>query len=159
MKKRIGKTEGFTLIELILVIVVLSLTFAMAAVAFGNLIGRNNLKYNGYQIVQNLREARSNSVIQKNDASWGLYFDDLSVLHGYTFFQGSSYGGRDTAFDLVFEFPNSLTFSQLNFGGPREIVFSKSDGTPSSIGNLVMTAEDLTYTITINALGLVDYSS
>lgn len=149
--------RGFTLIELILVIGVLSVVFGSSTIVFGNVIQRNSLKYNGYQLVQNLREARINSVSQKNDSAWGIYFDDTSIPHGYTFFKGQSYNTRDSNLDLVFEFPEVVTINQLSLGGFDEVVFSQSSGLASNSGSIDLLADTETYSISINDLGFVNY--
>jgi len=158
MTTAVIKTKGFTLIELILVIAVFSLLFGSATIVFGNLIGRNSLKYHGYQLVQNLREYRINAVTSKNDSDWGIYINNVILPYGYTLFRGDDFVGRNTNFDLVFEFPSALSISQVNLGGLREIYFEKSNGLPSDSGNVVLTAEGQNYVISINELGLIDYS-
>lgn len=158
MKRAVNKTKGFTLVELIIVIAIFSLIFSSATVVFGDLIGRNSLKYHGYQLVQNLREARTSAVVQKNDSAWGIYFNNVILPYGYTFFKGDSYGGRDATYDLDFEFPAVISISQLDLGGEKEIVFSKSSGSPLSSGSLTLTTDKESYTVFINTLGLIDFN-
>ena len=152
-----SKTNGFTLIELVLVIAVLSIVFSSATVVFGNMIGRNSLKYHGYQIVQNLRQQRTNTVTGKDDSDWGIYFNNVIQPYGYTLFRGNDFVGRDSTYDLTFEFPSVLRIEQMNLGGGKELYFQKSSGLPSHNGNVVLGAEGETYDISINELGLVDY--
>jgi len=165
MTKWIGKTmgftrrRGFTLIELILVVGVFSIVFSSGTIVFGSLIQRNSLNYHGNQLVQLLREARTNAIVQKRDSAWGLYFDHSASSHGYTLFKGESYAGRDLVFDLIVELPGVIAISQLDLGGSDELVFSKSDGIPSASGTLSLMAENKIYSITVNNLGLVDFSS
>lgn len=148
---------GFTLVELIVVIGVFVIILGSSAVVFGKVINRNSLKYYGYQLVQDLREARTNSIVQKQDSSWGMYFDDNSTPHGYTLFKGDSYVARDSAFDRHLDFPKVLYFSWVNFGGPKELIFDKSTGEPGNPGFLILTAENLDYSISINSFGIVEY--
>ena len=159
MMKRAHETVGFTLIELILVVGIFSLVFISSGVVFGNLIQKNSLDYHGYQLVQNLREARMNAVTQWRDSACGLYFDTSALPHGYTVFKGNSFAGRDAAYDLSFELPEAVAISQLDPGGFNELVFGKSDGLPSVFGGLVLAAEDKTFSITVNSLGLADFDS
>lgn len=158
MTKSCFKARGFTLIELILVIAVFSIIFSSASVVFGNMIGRNNLKYHGYLLVQNLREARMNSISHKNDSEWGIHFNDAVTPYGYTFFKGASFVTRDSDYDLDFEFPEIIGISQLNFGGTKEIVFHVSSGFPTTTGNLALATDNESYAVFINSAGLVDYS-
>lgn len=150
---------GFTLIELILVVGIFMVVFSSGALVYGNLIQKNSLTYHGSQLVQMLREARTNAVSQKRDSAWGVYFDHLSSPYGYTLFKGDSYAGRDPLYDLIIQLPSVIGVSGFDLGGSDEIVFNKSDGVPSASGTVTLTAENNAYSITVNGLGLVDFSS
>jgi prepilin-type N-terminal cleavage/methylation domain-containing protein len=159
MMKLIEKTDGFTLIELILVVGLFTIVFSSGAIVFGGLIQRNSLNYYGNQLVQMLREARTNAVVQKNDSSWGLHFNRVIPPYSYTFFKGESYAGRDPAFDLAIELPSVVTISQFDLGGSDEFIFNKSDGISLPSGTLSLTAENNVFSISVNSLGLVDFTS
>ena len=157
MRIRLKQKKGFTLVELIIVIAIFSIIFTSSTLVFGNTIQRNSLRYNSYQLVQNMRELRTNSISQKGDSSWGVYFQNSSSPYGYTMFRGSSYASRDASYDLDFEFPEVLSFQQLSLGGSNEIVFDQSSGRTSNSGSLSISADSEVYSITVNQLGIVDY--
>lgn len=157
MVNQVSHLKGFTLLELILVVAMFFLVLGSGALVFGNLIGKNALRYYGHQLVQDLREVRTASISQKEDSSWGVFFDDVSPGYGYTVFKGQSYATRDASFDRNLEFPSVLRISLLNFGGAKEIHFQQSDGFPEGPGFLVLTANNEDLSISINTLGLVEY--
>lgn len=157
--KSLQQIKGFTLVELIIVIGVFMLIAGSSTIVFGNVLSKNALKYYGYQLVQDLREARTSAVAQNGDSSWGVYFNDSSLLHGYTFFKGNNHATRDTSFDRIVEFPKVLRFTRISFGGLKELVFSLSEGSPNGSGYMILTADSKDYTISINAFGLVEYES
>ena len=150
--------EGFTLIELVVVVGVLVVVLVSGLVAFDSAVRGNALKHYGYQLVQDLREARLNAFVRRKDDSWGVYFDDVSLLHGYTVFKGSAYVSRDPFYDRIITFPKPISFSQLNFPSSNEVVFSLSEGEAADPGNLWLSAGNDGYFIQVNALGLSDYN-
>jgi hypothetical protein len=109
-------------------------------------------------LVQDLREARTNSISQKQDASWGVHFHDSSLPHGYTFFKGDDYASRDAGFDRTLEFPETLVFNRVSLGQSKDIVFEKADGDPVGAGYLILQSERRDYVISINSFGFVEYS-
>lgn len=156
--KNLKFRKGFTLIELILVIGVFTIIFTSSTLVLADIIQRNSLQYSGYQLVQNIREVRTNALTQRNDSDWGIHFSYTSLPHGYTIFSGPNYAGRDITFDINFELPEIVRVDQLNLGsGGSDLIFSQSDARTVNFGNLSLMADGETYFIVINELGFVDY--
>jgi len=152
------KTKGFTLLELTLVVAIFAIVFGSGSLVFGNILGKNALQQHGYQLVQNLREARTNSISQKGgNSAWGIYFANSSLPNNYTIFEGDSYATRNQNSDINFEFPNFLTITSINLSDSKEIVFEESTGNTVNKGQIVLTTDRLNYAVTINELGLIDY--
>lgn len=157
MKGNSRHTKGFTLIELMVIISIFMLLVGSGSIVFGDMIGRNSLRYYGYRIVQDLREMRSTAVAGKQDAAWGVYFNSVSRPHGYVLFKGASFAGRDSAFDIEQELPKVLRLSRVNLNGFKEVAFSSSEGVPNHPGYLILNSDTGEYTININSFGLVEY--
>ncbi len=93
-----------------------------------------------------LRQARSQAMYQKNDASHGV-----KLLSGsYVLFQGNSYASRTISYDLTTAVPTGITFS-----GITEVTFTKRTGLPSTTGTVTIQSPTKTKTITINSQGLI----
>ena len=153
---RHSKTQGLTLVELIVVISIFIFIFAFSSLVFGDVIGRNSLRYYGYRLIQDIRETRM-TAIAKNDSSWGIYFDDLSSPDRYILFRGNTYSSRDVSYDRVQELPQSVHFERISLDGAREISFSGSEGTPNRSGVIVMNSDTREFNLSINSLGLAEY--
>ena len=158
MKKMLRDIKGLTILELIVVISVFGLIFSMSTYVFGGIFGRNALSHDGYQLVQDLREARTNAVSQKSDSSWGIYFDTSVFPHSYTLFKGDDYFSRDVIFDRRFVFPRTVSFYRASIPASHAIVFKQSDGFPVEPGYLILnSSEGGEYIISVNSFGLVEY--
>jgi prepilin-type N-terminal cleavage/methylation domain-containing protein len=158
MLKVFKDIRGFTVLELILVIAIFAILFSSTAVVFGNMLNENRLASKGYEIVQSLREARTDAVSQKENSKWGVYLDTSTDPDSYVVFKGDSYALRDPSFDLAVNFPTSVMISNIDIAGGDEIVFGKRSGETENTGSFSLTTEDEQFNITVNQLGLIDYN-
>jgi prepilin-type N-terminal cleavage/methylation domain-containing protein len=158
MKKLLKSTTGFSLVELLLVIALFALLFSASTVVFGALASRQSLQTEGERVVQTLREARTYALSQRLDSAWGVYLDTASDPQAFILFKGSSYAGRDAAYDQVNALFPSVHYGALNLGGAFEIVFSKRTGSALTSGTFELATEDV-LTVSVNPLGFIDYVS
>ncbi len=156
-KNKIQNIRGFTLVELIFVIAIFGILFGMGAVALGNFVTNQALVTAKSQLTQNLREARTFSMTQHHDSKWGVYFNTVPEPDGLILFQGNSYAGRDSSFDMTTTFHKSVTFSNINLaGGGQEIVFDKRTGQTGDSGTMQLGAVDDSLEISVNELGIIN---
>jgi len=155
---RLNGKSGFTLVEMILTVSLFALIFASVSVVFANMVNAQGLLSKGNEVVQSLREARSNAVAQRENSDWGVRLDNISSPHQYIVFRGSTYASRDTSFDQVIIFPESVELDNISIGGGQDIIFIKRTGRTSQSGSFDLIADSETYTVSINSLGLVDYT-
>ncbi len=152
-------SKGFTLVELIFVFTMLSFLFGLGAIALGNFTSSQGLRFAGDKLAQSLREAHTNAVAQYQDSAWGIYLDTAPTPEQYVLFKGNTYASRDTAFDQPNEFYKTVEFQNISLaGGGQEIVFSKRSGFTSDNGTFRLAADGEFYNISVNSLGLVDFS-
>ena len=141
--------KGFTLIELLLAVALISLIAGIGAPVYQVLQVRNDLDVAANTVTQALRRARALSQAVDGDASWGVAIQSGSIA----LFKGSSFSGRDTSYDEVFDMSQSITPS-----GVLEIVFAKFSGIPQAIGTIILSVSpNEARTITINEKGTVSY--
>ena len=141
--------RGFTLIEICLIIIIILLLSALILPLGFNFYKRQQLQAHSQQILQTLRRAQLKAMSVELDSNFGVYITN----DNYTLFKGNSYDevGRDTQYDEVFDLPQIITVS-----GPSEVVFSKFEGKPNTIGNITLTSNGLTQVININEIGRIN---
>ncbi len=144
----ISKSDGFTLLELLLVIGILALLIITSLPLVINFYKIRALGVHENGIVQTLRRAQLKAMSVEDDSSFGVYL----TSEKYVLFKGNFYGIRDTAYDEIFDLPNNLSVI-----GPSEIVFSKLRGTPSDTGTIILTIDNRSETININEVGKINY--
>lgn len=139
--------NGFTLIELILVIALVAIISSFSAPVYTSFISKNNLENKTFEIKGVLTKAESNTISGKQDLNWGVYF----LPNKFILFAGDSYISRNPAFDETHSFPSSVSVS-----GISEIVFQSPRGQPSTTGTITITSQGDSNTVSINSEGSVD---
>ncbi len=141
--------SGFTLIEIILSIGLVSLLAAISIPLYQTFQVRNDLDIAAVTEVQNLRRAQLLAQAVDGDTNWGVYATSGSI----TLFQGLSYATRATTSDDVVSVPTSITPT-----GTLEMVFTKFTGLPQASTTVIFNSSvNETRTISINAKGTISY--
>ena len=139
--------HGFTLLEVILSIVLISIITAVTIPLYESAFTRNELAVAEHTLMHTLRRASARAAASENDSPWGVYIQLASV----TIFQGSSYALRNQTVDEIWEFASGITPS-----GATEIVFSKLTGEPQTPSSITLTTNSgQVKTIVINEKGMV----
>lgn len=151
--------SGFTLIELLIVMALVVLLIGAAMPIYSNFQTSSQLNESAAQIASTLRLARTLSVARQNNSSYGVFIDaspggaDRIIL-----FSGTSYAGRDSAYDRITTFDSALSVALALSGGAMEVMFSRAQGVPSATGTISITHTTTgSRAVSINALGAVDY--
>ena len=141
-------TTGFTLIEVVLSIAIITLIFGIAAPVYQDYQIRNGIDNSVNIIVENLRRAQALSMAVDSDSSWGV-----NIAEGFiTLFKGANFIGRDIAFDN-----SSEMLSVISPSGLTEVVFSKLNGFPNNAGALTLSVAGNIRIISINEKGMLTY--
>jgi type II secretory pathway pseudopilin PulG len=155
--------KGFTLIELILV---LGIMILVSAILFATLAGRRSdvdLTSTAQQAATLLRQAQSDAIAQKSDASWGVRFSNVtntSSVPFYALFSGS-YSTATVA--GYYPLPSTVAYqtSTLASGATLDIIFSSISGAASVATNVgfYMPKQNTAFssTISIASSGEISY--
>ena len=85
--RTLKKGEGFTLVEILLVIAVLIILLTMSVVALKPFQNQSDLQGNSQEIISVLRRAQNRTLASDNDSTFGVFINTISNPHQYILFQ------------------------------------------------------------------------
>lgn len=138
--------KGFSLIEMLLSVVIIGILAGISAPVWGNLQIKNDLDIAATTVTQTLRRAQMLSWAIDGDSSWGVHTGEGKIV----LFKGSTYAGRDSNYDEIFDLPSDITPSGIN-----DIIYSKLLGEPQTTGTITLTTATDSKNITINTKGMI----
>ncbi len=143
-------TLGFSLLEVLLSVTILGMLTALSLPVYESFVRRNDLDITTQGLAGMLRRAETYARGVNGDNAWSVELQASTI----TLFQGTSFAGRNTAYDETMSVPGSISLSGLT-----EVQFTKFTAIPNTTGNVTLTSStgNDTRTITINAKGMVDY--
>jgi prepilin-type N-terminal cleavage/methylation domain-containing protein len=141
--------KGFTLIEMLIVLAIAFLLFAVIGSIASNTYPKHSLRSQTYVVIQTLRQAQAMTIARKHDSVWGAHLTSNDL----TLFVGASYATRNVVYDQTHTFPSGITLSGLS-----DVVFEAIRGTTTQTGTITLTstATSESNTITINANGVIE---
>lgn len=143
-----SKQRGFTLVEMLLSVSIITLLVGLSVPVYATFVGRNDLDVARQGVVESLRRAQTYARAVEGDSTWGV-----SILSNRAVvFKGASYAARDTAFDENIIFGGGVSSTA------GEVVFAKLSGTPNTVGGITLTQTSTNDTrmVNINAKGTVE---
>jgi prepilin-type N-terminal cleavage/methylation domain-containing protein len=145
----VNRSTGFTLLEVLLSVAIISMLVGISLPVYESFVRRNDLDLTAQSITAMLRRAETYARAVNGDAAWSVEIQASTV----TLFQGTIFASRNTAYDETLSIPASITPSGLS-----EVQFSKLSATPNATGSITLSSNtNTTRTVTINAKGMVDY--
>lgn len=142
------EAEGFSLLELLLVLAVIAVLAGFSIPLWRNLQVKNDLDVAVVTIAQTLRRAQVLAQAVDADSGWGVKVQSGSIV----LFLGNTYAARNTAFDETFTLQSTVTPS-----GVSEVDYAKFSGLPGTTGAVTLTSEQDSKTIIINSKGMISY--
>lgn len=152
MKK---KHDGFTVIEIMLVIIVFSILLGLATLYSQTSQLRNDVNSQAQMLASYMRLAQSNAGSGKNNEGSGIHFE----ANAYTLFNGNSYSNGN-AENFIIELPSTIQIENIALNGNgNDLIFQPPNGETTTYGTINLTAPQIqkTLTITIYSLGNVSY--
>ena len=149
------KTRGFSILEVILTIVIMSVLVGLAATYYSNSQIRADVNSQAANIIHYLRLAQSNAASGLNNANHGLHFEASS----YTIFEGELYNNNDPE-NVKIDLPSTITINGINLdGGGHDVIFLKATGETDNFGTITLNSAAINKTVTIivNYVGTINY--
>jgi prepilin-type N-terminal cleavage/methylation domain-containing protein len=140
------KNKGFSLLELMLVIAVIAIIFSVATPLAIDFYQRQLVNEVQDNIINTLKQARHNAVLQKNDSNFGVNIS--TSTEKFILFQGDSYDTRIDTYDEEYDLMPDIAIL-----GPTEVVFSKLTGLPSATGTISLVVGNIARGILIGDSG------
>ncbi|MEO8785421.1 MAG: type II secretion system protein [Candidatus Saccharimonadales bacterium] len=142
------RSAGFTLLEMILVMGIITIIMAVSVPLYASLSNRNQLQVSVSLLAQDLYQAQANSRAQLNDSAWGVAFNGQTI----TLFQGNSYASRSSSQDVNYVVPSAIKMS-----GDSQVVYSRLYGLPTATANFSLSGAGQTMPLAVNSKGMVEY--
>lgn len=140
--------KGFTLIEVILSIFLLSFLFAVSVPVLQSFLFRSELEDATNAYYRSLRTAQTLSQSSFYDSTWGVRYLPGQVV----VFSGANYASRDTTRDRSFSIS-----SRVSATGVTEVIFSKLYGYPNTTGNINLIGNGASKVISLNERGQINF--
>ena len=141
--------SGFTIIELLLVIAIMTVTLSIMIPVSTDYQKRNDLDLAQTTFAQSVRRAQQLSMASDGDSQWGVATD--SINGNIVVYKGATFIGRDTSFDENYDLSKAITVS-----GQSEYDFTKLLGSTTS-GTVTFTNGNYVKNVSVNVKGIVNY--
>lgn len=142
--------RGITAVELLVVIAVLGIIFAVALPQFSKIRENQVLKNGVVDVLSSVDKARSQTLASLDSSQYGVHFqsDKVIIFKGTAFVEGA---GSNETINII----TPATISAINLvGGGDDVVFNRLNGAPSVTGSIIVSSTNFTKTITISATGV-----
>lgn len=144
---------GFTLLEIIISIGVLTLISSLALVSFINSRNVREVAISGQDVISVLRLAQSKALGGEDNSAWGIHLEQgQSVL-----FRGISYVGA--TFTQNFPLPARLEIANISLtGGGSDVIFKRITGRTDQAGSFEVRVQGATtvfFSVSIDGSGKV----
>ncbi|MBI2337950.1 prepilin-type N-terminal cleavage/methylation domain-containing protein [Candidatus Daviesbacteria bacterium] len=139
--------RGFTLIELILVVAIISFIALLSSPFYSRFLLQNAVDNTKDQLVGSLRKAQTYSMMGKRGSAWSVNFSTNTI----TLYKGTSFASRDASFDEKFSVnPN------VSVAGITDISFARATGLPAPAGATInISSANNNKSVTVNSQGVV----
>jgi prepilin-type N-terminal cleavage/methylation domain-containing protein len=141
LKIILNSQKGFTLIEMILVVAIISILGALSATFYSRFLNQNAVANASDQLALQLRKAQVYSMVSKQGTNWGVKLQSGKII---------LYANGNSGFDESFSINPSTQIS-----GFTQVQFTKGSGLPDQTPIILISDQNNQETISINTQGAV----
>ncbi|HZS43284.1 MAG TPA: prepilin-type N-terminal cleavage/methylation domain-containing protein [Candidatus Paceibacterota bacterium] len=146
---------GFTILEILMVVVILAILVGISYTAFNNLNSSEALDTETNTILSMIERARERTISSENSIEYGVHFASTTAV----LFVGKTYSAGSSTSETK-NINSKVKVNSINLtGGVADIYFNKLSGKPSATGTIVfslLSSTSSVKTITIYNTGLSD---
>src|SRR3989344_5087517 len=140
--------KGFTLLEILISIAVISVVTVLIVSGFSSFRESARLNEAQSQILGILRDARNRTLSSEKNTQYGVHFENSRAV----LFLGSFYNSG-SASNEPYLFPPTTRISEIGFGGPVDVIFTRLSGSASASGTV--TIESISNTSKIKTITII----
>ncbi|MBU1164365.1 prepilin-type N-terminal cleavage/methylation domain-containing protein [Patescibacteria group bacterium] len=138
---------GFTFIELLIVMAILVVMFAVGYPTISNIRENIAIKNNGYEVVNVLRLAQNRSVVSQDNINWGVHFNtDNYILYG------GDWSSPPLSYQYTYNLNNGITVTS---GAGSQVLFNRLTGETSSATIILTSPKSKEKIISIDPIGKI----
>lgn len=140
--------NGFTIIELILVVAIVALIAALSSPFYSRFLLQNSVDNTTNQLLGSLRKAQTYAMAGKQTSAWSVNFSSNTI----TLYMGTTFAGHDATYDETFSVNPAVSVS-----GMTDISYARITGLPTpTSATITISSGNNNETITLNSQGVVN---
>ena len=153
----LGKKSGFTLIEILLVMAIVSIVSAVTIGSYRSLVKKTEVDLTANNIIFNLKRTKANALSGVDNMRWGIHFvnSPTNVDYYEIFSTPTDFADPGVSVEDAVYLPVTVYFTDpSDVAGSKDIIFEKIRGTLSADGSIAISSVDnFSRSITINQIG------
>lgn len=147
--------NGFTLLELLLVITVLLVIVTIGQDYYSNYVRSIELEAEARLIASDLKTQRGKASSGLDDRHWGVRFVNDSSDYYVLFSTPDTYSSASTTVSATTTLPNGVSFTSPGEGSSSTVMFTKVFGTTTA-ATITLNSWDVARSVSVSANGLVN---
>lgn len=149
----IKRQQGFTVVELIIVMTIMLVLSTVSVIAFRNMQSSQALTIALDETGYALRSARDATLASLEGSVYGVRFEPTNVIR----FTGSTYSASSSS-NIIYDLPTGISTTVAMADGTSQVVFRRLSGEASATGTIIFTEakSGATSSLAISKTGLFD---